>query len=138
MVGLADVGDASDLEVHDTGTDKGGHNSCGEELEYSPESTGSILTCYRLAPERLALGNLEIVAKLEIIRKVKSVSDSDISETFEKVHLETISPAAVLAPKITYRQGIARLPCASDELGKDIVLDFDTSSSEDDTGRNGE
>jgi hypothetical protein len=97
-----------------------------------------LLTRNGLAPECLSLGNLEIVAKLEIIGKVQGVSDSHIAEAFEKVHLNRVSPVVVLTPGIAYRQGIAWLPRSSNELGKHIVLDFDASGRKDDTSGDGE
>lgn len=96
------------------------------------------LTGNCLAPKRLTLGDLEIVAKLEVIGKVQGVSDSHIAEAFEKVHLERVSSVVALTPGMAYRQRIAGLPCSSDKLSKDIVLDFDTSGGEDDTGGNRE
>lgn len=97
------------------------------------------LTRDGLAPEGLTLGDLQVVAKFQVIGEVESVSYSHVTKTLEEVHLTLLVWRTVFVMILnTYRQRIAGLPCSSNKLSQNVELDLDTSSSKDDSRGNGE
>jgi len=97
------------------------------------------LTRDGLAPESLTLRDLQVVAKLQVIGEVESVSYSHVTKTLEEVHLTLLVWRAVFLKNLnTYRQRIAGLPCSSNKLSQNVELDLDTGSSKNDSRGNGE
>ena len=97
------------------------------------------LTRDGLAPEGLALGDLEVVAQFQVVGEVESVSHSHVAKALEEVHLkQPLDKDVKYSRGGTCRQRITGLPCSSNKLSQHVELNLNTSSSENDTRRYGE